>query len=226
MTENKKIQKTNYMFTKEIYFILAITVSTYIQVTAQENRNDSLSLSNNVGWVSLGGRSTISTFSDEGFGLGTGGQFRVQLSNKVNTDWFADYIIINDDNVRSEYIHIGWSVLFYPFEKFQYPYRIMQPIILAGHCFDYNQKTILKNPSVTRGRWGSAVQVGIGTHFNLSNRFDITLMSQYMIHLTNELNLVESAGVYSIDKSPSNSLQGHLLTTVSLNYKLFKLWKK
>ena len=214
------------MYTKKICFILAIILSLQIKVTAQENRNDTLPRSNNAGWFSLGGRSTISTFSDEGFGIGTGGQFRVQLSNKVNTDWFADYIIINDDNVRSEYIHIGWSVLFYPFEKFQYPNRKMQPFILAGHCFDYNQKTILTNSSVTKDRWGSAVQVGIGTHFNLSNRFDITLMSQYMIHLTKELEVVESGGVYSIEKRTSNILQGHLLTTVCLNYKLFKLWKK
>ena len=214
------------MYSRKICFILAVTLSTLIRGTAQENLKDTLSRSNNAGWFSLGGRSTISTFSDEGFGLGTGGQFRVQLSNKVNTDWFADYIIINDKNVRSEYIHIGWSVLFYPIENFQYPNRKMQPFILAGHCFDYNQKSILTNPSITNNRWGSAVQVGIGTHFNLSKRFDITIMSQYMIHLTKELEVVESGGVYSIENHPSNTLQGHLLTTVSLNYKLFKLWKK
>lgn len=213
------------MHTIKIYFIISVIMIVQIKVTAQENSKDTLPRMNNAGWFSLGGRSTISAFSNEGFGLGTGGQFRVQLNNKVNTDWFADYIIMNDDKVRSEYIHIGWSVLFYPFEKFQYPHRKMQPFILAGHCFDYNQKTILANPAVTKNRWGSAVQAGIGTHFNLSNRFDITLMSQYMIHLTKELEVVEEGGNYSIEKRSPNILQGHLLTTVSVNYKLFKLWK-
>lgn len=215
------------MNTKKICFIVVVTLIAQIEVTAQENRKDTtLSQSNNAGWLSLGGRSTISTFSDEGFGLGTGGQIRIQMSNKVNTDWFGDYIIINDGKVRSEYIHIGWSVLFYPFEKFQYPNRTMQPFILAGHCFDYNQKTVLANPSVSNERWGSAVQIGIGTHFNLSSKFDITVMSQYMIHLTKELEVEESGGVYTIEKRSPNILQDHLLTTVSLNYKLFKLWKK
>ncbi len=221
----KNFCKKTKMSKGKIFLMTGIALAIQIMAFAQEIRKEALEPNDHSGFFSLGVRSTTSVFSDDGFGLGTGGQFRIQLSNKVNTDWFADFIVINDDNVRSEYIHIGWSVLFYPFEKLQYPNHKIQPFILAGHCFDYNKKTILTNPSVTLDRWGSAVQAGIGTHFNLSDRFDITLMSQYMIHLTNELKVVESGGIYSIEKHSDNVLHGHLLTTVSLNYKLFKLWK-
>jgi hemolysin activation/secretion protein len=178
------------------------------------------------GWFSLGGRSTLSAFSHDGNGLGTGGQFRLQLSNRVNTDWFADYISITiSDKVRSEYYHIGWSVLFYPFEKLQFP-KVIQPYILAGHCFDYNVKTIMNYPSISKDRWGSAVQAGLGTHFNLSNRFDVSLTCQYMIHLTKEIDAeIDGESIVLVDGHGA-SLEGHLLTTVSLNYKLFRIWKK
>ena len=180
----------------------------------------------NSGWFSVGARSTLSAFSSDGNGLGTGGQFRIQLSNSVNTDWFADYISINIANkVRSEYYHIGWSVLFYPFEKLRYP-KIIQPYILAGHCFDYNVKTIIAHPSISKDRWGSAVQAGLGTHFNLSERFDVSLTCQYMIHLTKEIETQIDGDNVALLENPNSSLEGHLLTTISLNYKLFRLWKK
>ncbi len=178
------------------------------------------------GWVSLGARSTLSAFDHDGSGIGTGGQIRVQLGNRVNTDWFGDYITINiADKVRSEYYHIGWSVLYYPFEKMQYP-KVVQPYVLAGHCFDYNRKTAIADPTNTKDRWGSAVQAGLGTHFHLSPRFDVSLTCQYMIHLTRELEAEIDGDNISIRDHDHVTLEGHLLTTVSLNYKIFRLWKK
>lgn len=180
---------------------------------------------NSSGWFSLGARSTISTFGGEGLGIGAGGQFRIQLSNRVNTEWFADYISINmDDKVRSEYTHIGWSVMFYPFKNLQFP-KVFQPYVLAGHCFDYNRKTIIENGEF-KDRWGSAVQMGIGTHFNLTERFDISLSFQYMIHLTTELHAEMDSNPIEIIEEKHATLQGHMLSTVSMSYKIGKLWKK
>lgn len=177
-------------------------------------------------WFSLGARTTLSAFDHDGSGLGTGGQFRIQVNNRVNTDWFADYITINmDDKVRSDYYHIGWSVLFYPFEGLHYP-KHFQPYILAGHCFDYNRKTAILDPSNTKDRWGSAVQAGLGTHLNLTERFDVSLTCQYMIHLTKEIEAEIDGNIVTISDQKSRHLEGHLLTTVSLNYKIFKLWKQ
>ena len=185
-------------------------------------------LKNQAGWFSVGIRSTMNVFSDDGFGIGAGGQFRVQLNNRVNTDWFADYIVVNNDNIaRSEYLHIGWSVLFYPVKKWQYPRYKVQPFLLAGHCFDYNKKTILSDPGISKHRWGAAVQMGLGSHFHLSERFDLTVMVQYMIHLTKELEVERNEeNKYEIEIEKGSALEGHLLCTLSLNYKIAKLWKR
>lgn len=181
---------------------------------------------NKAGWFSFGMRSTFSAFSDDGTGIGSGGQFRILLSNSVNTDWFGDYISINMNNrVRSEYTHIGWSVGYYPFKNLVFP-KLIQPYIVAGHCFDYNKKTDIQNSNISKDRWGSAVQCGVGAHFNLTERFDITVMTQYMIHLTNELKYEITNNIVTIEKEKSSTLEGHLLTTVSINYKMFRLWKK
>lgn len=178
------------------------------------------------GWFSLGARSTISMFDHDGVGLGTGGQFRIQFSEKINTDWFADYISINvDDKVRSEYFHIGWSVIFYPLNIKKETVK-WHPYIVAGHCFDYNKKTVIAQNLISKDRWGSAVQAGLGTHYNLTPRCDVSLTSQYMIHLTNELEVETEDNVVSIVKHNSNSLEGHLLTTISVNYKIAHLWRK
>lgn len=180
----------------------------------------------NAGYFSLGARSTISSFSDEGNGIGTGGQFRIQLADQINTEWFADYISINvKDNVRSDYYHIGWSVMYYPFKNAKYP-KVAQPYILAGHCFDYNRMTQISDPTNKKDRWGSAVQAGLACHFNLTDRFDVTLISQYMIHFTESLHADITNTSVNIIKEKQSALQGHLLTTVSLNYKIGKLWNK
>ena len=210
---------------KNKFLTLVAIISCFFMKTLGYSQALSTSSEQKTGWVSVGGRSTISLFDSDGIGIGTGGQFRIQPSTRVNTDWFADYISINVDNkVRSIYYHIGWSVLYYPFEDKHYP-KLIQPYVLAGHCFDYNQKTAISDPTITKDRWGSAVQAGIGTHFNITEKFDISLTCQYMIHLTKELDAQIDGDNVAIEESKNTALEGHLLTTVSLNYKLFRLWK-
>jgi hypothetical protein len=219
--------------------IQLLLIASLIHSTAISQTNKPLEENHN-GMFSLGLRSTLSTFGDDGTGLGAGGQFRIQLSDKVNTEWFADYISINQENkVRSVYYHIGWSVMFYPFEhgwihihtknlNFTYTghhYNLFQPYIVAGHCFDYNKMTEIGNTSNNKHRWGSAVQAGIGTHINLSQNLDVSLSSQYMMHLTTDLHAETTSGPVVIETEKENALQGHLLTTLSVNYKLARLWK-
>ncbi|MEX2485873.1 MAG: hypothetical protein WED10_14980 [Brumimicrobium sp.] len=207
----------------KIPFLLLFAVLAFNPLQGQEVKENV----NNSGWVSLGGRSTLSLFDHDGAGIGTGGSFRVQLTHQVNTDWFADFITINQSNgVRSEYAHVGWSVMFYPFEEKGTAAKKVQPFIAAGHCFDYNNKTLIDDPSISRDRWGSAVQAGIGAHFNITERFDISLTSQYMIHLTDALELDDHDGHLGFHEHSHNALEGHLLTTVSINYKIFKVWKR
>jgi hypothetical protein len=181
---------------------------------------------NEGGLFSLGARTTISTFNHGEFGnsgFGLGGQFRVQLSDRVNTDWFLDYITSDLDQLafRTDY-HIGWSVLFYPLKPKER--QVVKPYILAGHCFDY---TVLKeNTDHTNqlDRWSSAVQAGIGTHFNITQRMDLSLVTQYMIHLGTHIHAEQLANEVVFTEEKGASLEGHLLIHIGLNYKIGDLW--
>ena len=47
-----------------------------------------------------------------------------------------------------------------------------------------------------------------------------------MIHLTKEIEAEIDGDTVTLSEIKPSSLEGHLLTTISFNYKLFKLWKK
>jgi opacity protein-like surface antigen len=179
------------------------------------------------GIISAGARSSFSFFNDgdaRSAGNGIGGQFRLQLSDRVNTDWFYDYLTspIGDFAHRQDQ-HIGWSVLFYlrePGETRQF----IQPYVLAGHCFDYSKLTANGDPANYAERWSSAVQAGLGTHFNLTDRMDISVVGQYMAHLGNHVHAEEHEGDVEFHQEPGAGLEGHLLVHVSFNYKLIDAW--
>lgn len=182
---------------------------------------------NESGILSLGVRTTISLFNDSetsNFGTGTGGQFRLQLAERINTDWFFDYLTADVKGIahRTDY-HIGWSVLFYPYLKEK---QLFKPYILAGHCFDYSKITENANRNNFAERWSSAVQMGLGTHINLSQRLDFSVMGQYMIHLGNHIHpeVVNNQLVYTNDHHHGASLEGHLLITLGIHYKIIDLW--
>lgn len=177
------------------------------------------------GIFSLGMRSTFSTFNghhDESNGFGVGGQFRIQFADQVNSDWFFDYIQSDIGNfaTRTDY-HIGWSVLFYPLKNAA---PRIQPYILAGHCFDRTYMSENRDRSNNITRWSSAAQAGLGVHFNLTSRFDISFVGQYMLHLGNEVGAHEHNGVVEFHEEAGTSMEGHLLFHVGLNYKIADLW--
>lgn len=182
---------------------------------------------NEAGIFSLGVRTTVSLFNDSqtsNFGTGAGGQFRLQLAERINTDWFFDYLTADVMNIghRTDY-HIGWSVLFYPFLKEK---QLFKPYVLAGHCFDYSR--LVENADRTNyaKRWSSAVQMGLGTHINLSQRLDFSVMGQYMIHLGNHIepSIINDQLVFTTEHDHGASLEGHLLITLGIHYKIIDLW--
>lgn len=185
-----------------------------------------LKLKNNYGGlISVGVRTTASTFNHGKFnntGMGVGGQFRLQFADRVNSDWFFDYIAgdIEDFASRTDY-HIGWSVLFYPTKKVDV---LARPYILAGHCFDYTRLSDNSNQNNFMERWSSAVQGGAGVHFNLSERLDLSVVSQYMIHLGNHVDAHLHDGQVDFHTEKGASLEGHLLFHVGINYKIADLW--
>lgn len=185
-----------------------------------------LAVKNNRGGIlSIGFRTTGSAFNshhDESMGLGSGAQFRIQFADKVNSDWFFDYIKsdIGDFAGRTDY-HIGWSVLYYLRKD---PAPLIQPYILAGHCFDYTHMVANNDRSNYIERWSSAVQGGAGVHVNLSERLDLSLVAQYMMHLGNEVGAENHNGIVDFHEETGASMEGHMLFHVGINYKLADLW--
>lgn len=179
------------------------------------------------GMFSVGGRTSVSLFnggSGNNVGQGTGGQFRIRLGERVNTDWFYDYFRgnIGDVAFRTDQ-HIGWSVLFYVLDPGARQ-RLLEPYVLAGHCFDHTRQQVNGGHHAPHERWSSAVQAGAGTHLNLSDRADVSLVGQYMVHLGTDLHVHEAPDGQVVFEEHGAGLEGHLLVHLSFNYKLFRLW--
>lgn len=205
--------------------IILLFVFCSLRLTAQQE-----SQSNRyAGTLSLGMRNTLSTFTQgnqRSVGMGVGGQFRLQLDKKINTEWFGDIIKTSMYNkaTRVDY-HIGWSVMYYGFTRDTAGFtRLFKPYLLAGHCFDYTHVSEINNNSNYLERWSSAVQTGMGTHLNLSPAFDISLLLQYMIHLGSDIETRISGSEVILEKHKGVDLEGHLLFTVSVNCKIARLW--
>lgn len=219
--------KTLSLFLVTLFVFLFPSIISAQDTTA--GRNES-------GKLQLGMRSVVSAFSDDGAaGMGIGGQFRLKLGRRMNTDWFADYIRTDIGGIahRTDY-HIGWSVLYYPFNADVRKGKLT-PYILAGHCFDWTDVrkneamyTVLSSP---QRRFSSAVQSGLGLHYNVANNFDISLTTQYMLHIgedirssvyTNELTGLKDVLI----EKDEIGLEGHLLINLSLNVYIADLWNK
>jgi len=182
------------------------------------------------GNFSLGLRNTISSFSHgnpKGVGIGVGGHARLQLLDRLNTEWYADFIS-NDIQGKAHRtdIHVGWSVMFYVLNPKKFT-RKFTPFVVAGHCFDQSIMKINGRNGAKASRFSSAVQAGIGCSYNITPRFDISLTTQYMFHLGEELDAHEnSEGVMTIHTHKHAGWEGHLLISLSANYKIVKLWKR
>ncbi len=202
--------------------LVALVLLFSVPVIAQET-----AWYNGPGAFSVGGRTSLSLFnggSGANTGTGTGGQFRIRLAERVNTDWFYDYFRGNVGNFahRADQ-HIGWSVLFYVLEPREQR-RLVQPYVLAGHCFDHTRQWANNGSAGPMERWSSAVQAGMGTHLNMSDRMDLSLVGQYMIHLGTDLHAHQNTDGGVEFEEHGAGLEGHLLIHLSFNYKLFRLW--
>lgn len=177
------------------------------------------------GILGLGVRNTFSVFNDHDYGnngFGYGGQFRIQFADRVNSDWYLDYITGTIDNriSRTDY-HIGWSVLFYPTEI---PTAKLKPYILAGHCFDRTELFELGNEENKIKKGSSAIQTGAGVHWNLTERLDLSLTGQYMFHLGEDVHAHIHDDEVHFERMKGAGLEGHFLFNVSINYKIADLW--
>lgn len=195
-----------------------------LSIAQERERIDSES-----GYFALGVRNTVSAFSDDGTnGFGYGGQFRIRVLSRINTDWYGDYITTDIAGIaRRMDAHIGWSVLAYPFNCSMTKGKVT-PYILAGHCFDYSKVTRNKDDFFA-DKWSSAVQAGLGVHYNFTDKMDVSLTAQYMMHLGYDVRAqvfdgTEGEKEVMIEKVKTSGVEGHLLINLSFNVRLFDMW--
>lgn len=163
---------------------------------------------------------------DNAVGKGIGGQFRVQFSNQLNTEWYFDYITSKkgSSTFRNDY-HIGWSVMLYTKNNNQFD-RLLQPYLIAGHCFDYSKVSEQNAKNNFADRLSMATQAGIGTHINITQKLDCSLSGQYMLHFGKDIETTFTGEAVVFEKKKFSRADGHLLFTFSFNYKFFHLWNK
>lgn len=176
------------------------------------------SKSTDFGRFSLGTRNTISLFNDEsGTGTGIGGQFRFQLSSRLNTEWYLDYISSRGPAGASRRDHhIGWSVLYYPGKISRN--QFLKPYLIGGHCFDRSELAWSENrhePAIT---YSMATQAGAGCHLRITDGLDCSLSAQYMLHFGKHVHAELEEGEVHVERDVFGRSLGHLLMTVSFNY--------
>src|ERR1051325_5871643 len=168
---------------KKVFLLVVMLSSLILGVVEASFSQNAPDLTKESGKLMLGMRAVLSAFSDDGaMGRGTGGQFRIKFGSRLNSDWYLDYITTDIAGLakRTDY-HIGWSVLYYPLNN-QIKKGKITPYILAGHCFDWTD--VKKNGGIytvsnmPQKRFASAVQSGLGVHYNLSDNFDVSLTAQ------------------------------------------------
>lgn len=177
------------------------------------------------GAFALGIRSTANKFLDDhvNLGIGAGGQFKFGISDRVNTEWFADYInsSIGDYGFRRDY-HIGWSVQFAMNKEGFGRVGKITPYILGGQCFDLTTVGIRTKENVGP-IFSAAAQIGAGGSWFVTEPFEITLQAQYMMHISKDVHIEGSGDTWWTDppevhvENGANFL-GHLLFTLSANY--------
>ncbi len=120
-----------------IILLLLLPALSFSQSRREERRKNR---AKEVGEFQLGMRSTTSIFDNYGFpGLGYGGMFRIRPGKRINTEWYSDYIKTDIAGLGNrETMHIGWSVMIYPF-KTETVKGKLTPYIIGGNCFDYSK---------------------------------------------------------------------------------------
>ena len=193
-------------------FILSSTCGKSQEDSSSKAGNFSLGVRNSIGFVYENDWNRLA--------FGSGGHFRLRFSEKVNSQWFIDYLQgdLFDFGKRTD-VHIGWSVMYYPFRN----QRTVQPYVLAGHCFELlrmEENANFKNNAIRRS---ASVQAGTGIHFHIAPNADISIETQYMMHFGTNIDIITQPNIL-FHKPGGLSLQDHFLVSVSLNFYLFDLW--
>lgn len=221
------MKNVNWIFSSWLCFICCVSCSLEVQATSSSITPSPRPFTPRSGTFSLGARNTMNIFfeSPDMIGQGAGGSFRIQIGERLNTEWFADYVS-SKLYQRAERIdkHIGWNVMYYLLDTKSFQ-RSFTPFLAAGHCFDYTGIRLNGLDQPTIGKWTSAVQMSLGTHCNINQRFDITLSSLYDLHLGREVEVeLTPENKVDIESHRNAGWEGHVMLILSVNYKIAQLW--
>lgn len=152
---------------------------------------------------------------------GLGCESRLQLGRHYNTEWFVEYVRgqYGNASVRSD-THIGGEFMLYP----QFKMRRVQPFVAAGPMADFSSVHEQSDKSNNASRWSLAAAAGLGMHINITWRTDITIAAKYLVHFGEKISPVYSGDeVFYLTDS---GVDGQLMLTLSMNFKMFDLWKR
>ncbi len=193
------------------------------------------------GEFSWGIRSTGSMFSesDNYFGIGAGFQVRYRVTDRLGSEWFADWITTDIGGLGQRIdAHIGVSAIIYPGKNPNQKGKFT-PYVMGGFCGDYTKITSnLSHNDLddthtqdSKDRWSFATQLGLGTHYNITETFDISLSTQYIMHFGADIHSEIETNDHGeeflhIHHEDGSSLEGHWFLTLSANIMLADLVKK
>jgi hypothetical protein len=192
------------------------------------------SLPDYTGFLSIGARGCFSMFTTNKqtfVGTGAGGQFAIRIAPRFNSHYFADWIVSNLRNLAQRVdFHSGFSMM-----PEVYAPRVGKTHIilfpLAGICIDYTRLSITTGENVSGGptsldRYSFAVQAGCGVTIPVSRKLDFSLEAHYMVHIGNDVNVDINGNQVTLSKETGLNIDGHFLMAISMDFKLFHLWRK
>ena len=209
--------------------ILLLFVTTLLQAQSQKD-----SVPDQTGYLSIGARNSVGVFTSNGkyfVGTGAGGQFAIRIAKNFNSHYFADWIVSNIDNKAQRFdFHSGFSMMPEVFSpRMGKTHLALFP--LAGICIDYTKFSLTsgknyKNAPTFQERYSFAVQAGAGATVPVSRRLDFSLEIHYMLHIGTDVDINIDGDNVEIIKKNATNLEGHLFFSISMDYKLFRLWRK
>jgi len=197
----------------------------------KEKKNRAKSIES--GYFSITSRTSVSLWGLNQWrltGLGKGTAFRIQLTKRLTSETYGDVIKTQyKGKVVRRDRHLTNSLMFYL--RKPDTSQIFRPFISASiFCFDFTRVDEVKPEGEGQQlkRFSLSQQFGIGSHFFITDRADISLYAQYYNHLGNDVHIDEHAdgSIHLVAVRERISLEGHMFIVFSVGYRFGDLWGK
>lgn len=210
---------------KKVFLIGIVILSTVASYGQRIKGNES-------GYFSVTRRSSASLWSLNQWkmsGLGLGTAFRIQISKRLNSEWYGDFIKTQyKGKVFRWDRHLTNSLMYY-FRKLDTYKHKFHPFVSASvFCLDITKVEEVKPGGKSLERFSFSQQFGLGTHYFVTERFDLSIYAQYYNHLGNDIKIKEydDGTIELVAEKGRISLEGHMFFVFSVGYRLADLWGK